>query len=114
MKKQRYRMRNRQSSALQGSDPCTKLTGEKGLTNDASCFKGSSVVVVSTAASSAVSGVQQRVGSVLVDRGFLEGVEGTKGWMAREFSVSRMGADEERRYARAVMGASKRVTISGT
>jgi hypothetical protein len=39
------------------------------------------------------------------------GVEGKKG--CRE-GVSGMGTDEERRYIRAVSGASKRVTISGT
>lgn len=52
-------------------------------------------------------------GSELDARGLdLRGEEGRKaGW---ECSVSRTGADDERRYARAVIGASKRVMICGT
>ena len=111
-------MRNHQSSAFRGQR-IFLFSGENGLTKDASCFiKGRAVASTTGHTKSWVeSGVEQRVGSVLVARAFLVRPEETcwrKDWVAREFCVSGMGADDERRYVRAVMGASKRVTISGT
>ena len=110
-------MRNRRSSIFQDQG-IFLFSGENGLTKDASCFKGRAVAsTTGHITSSKVSGVEQRVGSVLVARPFLVWVEETcwrKDWVASEFSVSGMGADDERRYVRAVIGASKRVTLSGT